>query len=153
MTDSISPKREETKTLEDTTRKDVLQDTLRKMLTGSNDTDKLANDKVGHAQSTNKVLSSQVLVRVSREMIMSWDKVNDQQKSRLTLRKDTDDTPTRNDHSTINIIDPGGELCARSEVLSKGIDDLNIHQVLNQRPEHITSHRLKQPTKISKGGK
>lgn len=45
----------------------------------------------------------------------------------LNPDKLTDETPTRVSHSTINIIDPGGEVRETSEVLSKDIHDLDNH--------------------------
>lgn len=66
---------EETKTLEDMTRNDTLQDTHnRNMRTVSNDTNYVhTNDNLGNARNTNEALGCRVKVCVPREMIMFID--------------------------------------------------------------------------------
>lgn len=110
------------------TRNEILQETHRSIPTVSDDTDLRANDKLEDAHSTDEVLSSQVEICVSRGMITSQDNLNYVPVELNDPNKHTDGTSTKMHHSTINIIDPGGEPCVRSEVLSKGTDDSNIHQ-------------------------
>lgn len=66
-------------------------------------------------QYINEVLSSQVGVRVSREIIRPRDNHDDPPIELIYPDKHADDSPTGMEHNALSIIDPGGEVCVRLE--------------------------------------
>lgn len=67
-------------------------------------------------------------------------------------RSRTRDTPIRMGHITLNVIDPSGELCVRSNGPSKDADDFNNHGGPTPTPEHVIIIEIvKQPTDASRG--
>lgn len=103
--------REETRTFKNMNPDVILQHIHKNMLAGSNDTDMHADNDEGDTRNTNRVMSLRVEVCVSRKMILSRNNLDHPSKGLSNPDKRTDDTPTRKDHSTINIIDPRGEVC------------------------------------------
>lgn len=100
----MDPKGVKMGTLVDTIRNDILQDS-HNILTESNDTDVHANDSLGNAHKKNIVLSPQVEVCLSQEMVMSHHNIHVPPLELSNPDEYGNDTSTRMGHSRF-IIDP-----------------------------------------------
>lgn len=74
-TDTVNPKREKTRTLEDTTRNVILQDTHRNKLTLAYVTDICTDDDLGETNSMDEMLSPQLEACVPQKMKSSCDEL------------------------------------------------------------------------------